>query len=84
MNHVTKAHYKYMIYCLKMSHNPTEAINNATSSSIKEYHGTSSSTSMSGNFPKFVSEHYHKNRASTHGDTMRNVARQYKNTTFYK
>lgn len=64
--------------------NPTLAVNNATSSSIREYHSGKSTTSTSGNFPKFVSEHYHKNRATTHGETMRNVAKQYKNTTFYK
>lgn len=61
---------------------PNQAVSNATSSSIQEYNnGTPVTTS--GNFPKFVSENYHKNRATTHGETMRNVANQYKNTTFY-
>lgn len=62
---------------------PTQAVNNATSKSINEYNnGTPVRTT--GNFPRFVSEHYHKNRASTHGETMRNIANQYKNTTFYQ
>ena len=68
---------------------PNQAMNQATTSSIKSYESqqsgrTTSGVSASGSFPKFVSEHYHKNKGSTHGDTMRNVARQYKNTTFYK
>ena len=66
-----------------------QVVNQATQTSIKSYESskggkTTSGVSASGSFPKFVSEHYHKNKGSTHGDTMRNVARQYKNTTFYK
>ncbi len=63
---------------------PTQAVNNATSKSINEYNNGSTAVSTSGNFPRFVSEHYHKNRATTHGETMRNIANQYKNTTFYQ
>ena len=63
---------------------PARAVHEATSRSINEYHSGKGTTSTSGNFPKFVSEHYHKNRATTHGETMRNIAKQYKNTTFYK
>lgn len=67
---------------------PTNAITHATSSSISTYNlkksGRNTTTSTSGTFPNFVSENYHKNKGSTHGDTMRNVAKQYKNTTFYK
>lgn len=63
---------------------PTQAVNNATSKSIHEYNNGTAAVSTSGNFPKFVSEHYHKNRAATHGETMRNISTQYQNTTFYK
>ncbi len=66
-----------------------QAVSQATTTSIKSYDAqksgrTTSGVSASGSFPKFVSEHYHKNKGSTHGETMRNVSRQYKNTTFYK
>lgn len=63
---------------------PTQSINNATSKSIAEYNNGTPAVKRSGNFPKFVSEHYHKNRATTHGETMRNISNQYKNTTFYQ
>ncbi len=66
-----------------------QAVSQATTTSIKSYEAqksgrTTSGVSASGSFPKFVSEHYHKNKGSSHGETMRNVSRQYKNTTFYK
>lgn len=66
-----------------------QAVSQATTTSIKSYEAaksgrTTSGVTASGSFPKFVSEHYHKNKGSTHGETMRNVSRQYKNTTFYK
>ncbi len=66
-----------------------QAVNQATTTTIKSYEAqksgrTTSGVSASGSFPKFVSEHYHKNKGSSHGETMRNVSRQYKNTTFYK
>lgn len=63
---------------------PTQAVNQATSSTIQSYNSTPRTSTASGTFPKFVAEHYHKNRGSSHGDTMKNVASQYKNTTFYK
>lgn len=63
---------------------PTQSINKATNKSIGEYNNGKPAVSTSGNFPTFVSEHYHKNRASTHGETMRNISKQYKNTTFYQ
>lgn len=63
---------------------PTQAVNQATSSTIQTYNSTPRTSTASGTFPKFVAEHYHKNRGSSHGDTMKNVASQYKNTTFYK
>jgi len=66
-----------------------QAVSQATQTSIKSYEAqksgrSTSGVTASGSFPKFVSEHYHKNKGSTHGETMRNVSRQYKNTTFYK
>lgn len=70
---------------IKMDPNaPTQAVNQATSSTIQTYNSTPRTSTASGTFPKFVAEHYHKNRGSSHGDTMKNVASQYKNTTFYK
>ena len=63
---------------------PSQAVTQATSSAITSYNEGKPSTSTSGTFPKFVAEHYHKNKASTHGETMRNVSKQYKNTSFYK
>jgi hypothetical protein len=63
-----------------------QVVNQATQTTIKSYESSrdGKGVSTSGSFPKFVSEHYHKNKGSTHGETMRNVSRQYKNTTFYK
>ena len=66
-----------------------QAVSNACATSINSYHqssttSTTAGATASGTFPKFVGEHYHKNKASTHGDTMRNVAKQYKNTTYNK
>lgn len=70
---------------IKMDPNaPTQAVNQATSSTIQAYNSTPRTSTASGTFPKFVAEHYHKNRGSSHADTMKNVASQYKNTTFYK
>ncbi len=63
---------------------PNQAVSQATNSTIEGYNNTKTNATASGSFPKFVAEHYHKNKGSTHGDTMRNVAGQYKNTTFYK
>jgi len=63
---------------------PTQAVNQATSSAIQSYNSEPQTGTASGTFPKFVSEHYHKNRGPSHGETMKNVAKQYKNTTFYK
>ncbi len=66
-----------------------QVVSQATTTSIKSYEAqksgrSTSGVTASGSFPKFVSEHYHKNKGSSHGETMRNVSRQYKNTTFYK
>lgn len=66
-----------------------QAVIQATQTTINSYETqksgrTTSGVSASGSFPKFVSEHYHKNKGSSHGETMRNISKQYKNTTFYK
>ncbi len=66
-----------------------QVVSQATTTSIKSYEAqkcgrSTSGVTASGSFPKFVSEHYRKNKGSSHGETMRNVSRQYKNTTFYK
>lgn len=59
-----------------------QAVSQAQMKTINAYNG--STNKNTGSFPKFVAQHYQKNKGSSHGDTMRNISKQYKNTTFYK
>lgn len=66
-----------------------QAVSQAQMTTINSYEAqksgrTTSGANASGSFPKFVAQHYHKNKGSSHGETMRNISKQYKNTTFYK
>lgn len=61
-----------------------QAVSQAQQTTINSYNGSTNKGSASVSFPKFVSQHYQKNKGSSHGDTMRNISKQYKNTTFYK
>lgn len=63
-----------------------QAVSQAQMTTINAYNGSTNKNtgSTSGSFPKFVAQHYQKNKGSSHGDTMRNISKQYKNTTFYK
>lgn len=63
-----------------------QTINNATSSTIQQYETPTRSTHTVGfvnqntnNFPQFISQNYNNCRGATHGDTMRNLSKQYKN-----
>lgn len=61
-----------------------QLVNNACQSTVNSYNNSSKKGSTSGTFPKSVSQHYQKSKGSSHGDTMRNVSKMYKGTTFYK
>jgi len=69
---------------MKQMDQVNQAVNNACQSTITSYHNSSQKGSTSGTFPKFVSQHYHKSKGSSHGDTMKNLSTMYKNTTYYK